>query len=102
MRSIDLDAKGWREPLDFSNALLHATDAPEGHGNGIAALMEGLVWGGTGTIEPPYAIRISGLNGAPADVVEWVKLIQDRLQKAKREFKERNGHDVDVTMEIVS
>lgn len=102
MRLIDLDAKDWRKPQDFAKALLQALDAPDWHGTGVTALMEGLVWGGTGTIEPPYAIRISGLNGAPADVVERVKLIQNCLEEAKQEFRERNGHDVDVTMEIVS
>ena len=46
MRIIELDAAGWRNVLDFYDALLKALGAPAEHGEGVNALVDSVVWGG--------------------------------------------------------
>jgi RNAse (barnase) inhibitor barstar len=45
MRIIKLDARQWKTPLDFYDALLSALEAPEWHGRSINALIDSLWFG---------------------------------------------------------
>jgi len=102
MRVIDINAGNWHTIGEFYDAILAAIGAHPKHGRNINALLEGMVWGRTATLEPPYAIKIAGLKNAAPEVDTYVRDFQGYLAEARKEFQQSKGHDVDVTMEIVS
>ncbi len=102
MRIIDIDASGWKTPLDFYRAIYAGIEAPEDASRSINALLEYMVWGDMDAIEPPYIVRISGLDKAPAAVVEDVEYTKNAVAEARAEFNRRNGHDVEVSIETVN
>jgi RNAse (barnase) inhibitor barstar len=102
MRIIELDASNWTTVLDFYDALLPALGAPEWHGKNVNALVDSIVWGGINAVEPPYTIRISGLNASRPEVIELVRLAESRISKARKEYLTRKGRDPGVGFEIVS
>lgn len=100
MKIIELDAGKWTTPLDFCNGLLAALGAPEWHGHSVGALMDSMIWGGINAVEPPYTIRIHNTNHLPRTVIDEIELVKSVLAEARAEFNERNGHDVEVELEI--
>ena len=101
MRTIDLDASGWKTILDFYEALLPQLGAPPGHGHGLDALIDSVIWGGVNALEPPFAIRVRHLAGSPKTVRDAVELTKHALSEARSEFRARNGGDVDVELQIL-
>ena len=71
MRTIELDALGWRTPIDFLSALKKALLAPEWCGSNPDAITELMVWGlGPDAMQPPYVVQISNVASAPEEVRE--------------------------------
>jgi hypothetical protein len=101
MLTINLDASGWKTVLDFYDAMLKALKSPKGHGRSVNALLDSMVWGGMNDVEPPYVVRISGLSGAPRDVVDEVNLVKVEMADSREEFRKREGHDVEVSIETL-
>lgn len=101
MKTIELDASGWKTILDFYHALLAAVGAPEWHSFSPDALVDSMIWGGINTLEAPYTIRISGLSSAPADVRACIGRAKQALVWGREDFKERTGHDIDVSIETL-
>ena len=82
LREIELAASNWATVRDFYDALLFALGAPPWHGRNINALIDSMVHGGINKVEPPYAIRIHGLDRAPKEVREVVEYTKDALVRA--------------------
>ena len=101
MRTITLDASKWEEPLDFYDAILPALGAPEWHGRNLNALTESMVWGEINTIEPPYTVQIVATKNLSPEIQEELTWAAEDLAEARKDFKSRKGHDVDVNFELV-
>ena len=100
MRIIELDAGKWATDLDFYDALLAAVGAPEWHGHSVGALIDSMIWGGINAVEPPYIVRVRNVNYLPQTIIDEIELLKSVLAEARAEFNERNGHDVEVELEI--
>jgi hypothetical protein len=99
VRIIELDASGWKTPLDFIRALQKALNAPEGCGSNIDAINELMVWGlGAGELSPPYVINISQASTAPQEVRDYIALQGKYVQEARAEKNLRDGSDVNVSI----
>lgn len=102
MRSIELDASGWKTVLDFYDDLLAALGAPDWHGRSINALADTMIWSDeTNAVNPPYVVKIANAGMAPADVREELHVVQDWLTKSRQEFQMRTGRDVEVRFEVL-
>lgn|ERR1700724_3855860 len=99
MRVIELDAGNWSTVLDFYDALLAALGAPEWHGRNLNALVDSMILGGINAVEPPYTIRILGIEKLPKDVGDEIQMIKRTLAKARVEFYNSRGRDVKVHLE---
>lgn len=102
MRTIEVNAENWKTILDFYHAIYAAIDAPKDASCNINALMDYMVWGDMGAMEPPYAIKIYGTARLSAQIVDGIVAVRDFLIESRNEYQKRKGRDVDVTMEIVS
>lgn len=102
MQIVDLDASGWKNVLDFYDAILAAVGAPKGHGRNPNALVDSIVWGGMNRLEPPYTIRIFRTVLLPKDVREHIGLVERDIVKARMEYRKQQGGDVEVAIEIES
>jgi hypothetical protein len=100
MRTIELDARNWRTVLDFYNALLAEIGAPAWHGRSTNALVDSMVWGDINSLEPPYTVRVSGLEFVPREVRDEVELVKLDLDEAGRHFHHQKGRSAEVTFEI--
>jgi hypothetical protein len=100
MRIIELDAGKWTTPLDLYHALLAAIGAPEWHGHSVGALIDSMIWGGINAVEPPYTVKVRNVSRLPKDVIDEIELVKSVLAEARAEFNQRNGHDVEVQLEI--
>jgi hypothetical protein len=101
MRIIELDAGKWATDLDFYNALLAALGSPKWHGHSVDALIDSMIWGGINAVEPPYIVRVQNMSRLPKAVIDEIELVKHELAEARAEFNQRNGHDVEVQLEIV-
>ena len=101
MHIIELDATAWKSPDDFYNALLPELAAPEWHGHNANALNGSVVGGGINAVNPPFTIRVRGLEGAPEAVVGSVKLVKRGIDEGPEDFRAQNGRDIDVQLQIV-
>jgi hypothetical protein len=50
------------------------------------ALIDSMIWGGINAIDPPYKIKISGLESVPKDVYEHVDLAKRAIADARTEY----------------
>jgi len=94
MRTITLDGARWRSQADFYNALLDVIGDPGWHGRNLDALEETLRIGHVHTINPPFAIHISGA----AVMAEEVRAYLDRFLALATDLR-ADGIVVDVTLE---
>ena len=102
MRSIELDAANWESVLEFYDALLAALGAPHWHGRSIDALADTMIWSDeTNAVKPPYVVKIVNSAMASSEVRDELYVVRDWLTKSRREFQARNGHDVEVSFEIL-
>ena len=101
MRVIDLDAAGWRNVLDFYDALLEALGAPTWHGKSVDALVDSIVWGGINAVEPPFTIRVRHVSGAPKDVIDEIEMTRQAVAEHRLYFQAQRGRDVEVRLETV-
>jgi Barstar (barnase inhibitor) len=62
MKILELDASGWKTPLDFYDGLFAAVEAPWWHGTNLDALIDSMVHGDINAIEPPYKIVVTGTD----------------------------------------
>lgn len=100
MQTIEINAETWAAELDFFNALLVAIGAPEKHGNNVDAFIDSMIWGGINTLEPPYTIRIVGTSRLSKRLHQFIELTKQALAEGRAEYRKRQGHDVDVSLEI--
>jgi hypothetical protein len=100
MRIIEIDAANWKTVLDFCHALLDAIGAPAVHGMSPDAFVDSMIWGGMNSVEPPYAVLVSGLAAAPKEVRDYVELVKEALWEGRVYRKRHNGDDVEVSIEI--
>ena len=101
MRTIELDASGWKTPLDFIKALQEALNAPVWCGSNVDAINELMVWGlGAGELLAPYIVNISGLSVTPGEVQRYVALQARTIKEARAEKTKRDGTDVNVRIKF--
>lgn len=101
MRIIELDASGLRDVLDFTRALCALLGSPGWHGQSIDAFIDSMVWGGIDKAEPPYMVRIVNTAGLTAETRDWIETLRVELIDSCAEYKEREGEEISVGIEIV-
>jgi hypothetical protein len=100
MRTIELDATKWKSILEFYIALLPAIGAPAWHRKSPNALVDTMIWGGINAVQPPYTIKIVGSATLPKDVRDQIEVARKDLAKARMEYHDRCGGEVEVAIEI--
>ena len=101
MRIIELDATNWVTVGDFYSAVLAALGAPDWHGVSVDALIDSMVWGEINAVEPPYIVRILGAKVLSAELRTEIETARRAIADACGEFRNRRGHDVVVSLELV-
>ena len=97
--TIQLSAGAWKEAIDFVDALKGALGAIKGCGSSVNAMIDLMVYGGMSRIEPPYVVKISGVDAAPQEVRDHIALIAQAVAAARKWKKEHHGEDVEVSIE---
>lgn len=64
MNIVELDARHWKTPADFYNALLRKLGAPEWHGENIPALIDSMIVGNINEVALPLRVVVTGLDTA--------------------------------------
>ena len=81
MREILLEGADWRSEEDFYSALLSHLCAPDWHGHNFDALWDSITRGDINQINPPFHIRITGIDVMPAEckglVSQFVAILSD-------------------------
>ena len=94
MKTIRLDASGWRCTEDMWGALLPALRAPDWHGHNLNALWDSLVGGDINATEPPFRVVVAGAAGMPAEVADCLARVAVLFEEARRD------EGVEVWMEV--
>ena len=97
---IYLNASGWRQPVEFYDALLPKLKSPDWHGKNLNAIIDSVVYGEINEIEPPLTIRVEGLRQAPEPVRSEVEAVRASLLRARAERLQSDGVDRDIEFEI--
>lgn len=100
MNCIEIDAKSWKSPLDFYQAIFLFVGAPEWNGTSIQAMLDLLIWDNLCEKKPPYVIMIKNTSGLSKIIIEEIMLLQSSILDARAESKLRRGYDVNVSIEI--
>jgi hypothetical protein len=100
MLVIELDATNWRSWQDFCNALKAAVGSCEGHGDGIDAWIDSIIYGGMNSVEAPYVVRISGTANCGATLKEELTEFSEAIREARVWKLKHYGIDVDVSFQI--
>ena len=98
MRLIKLDARGWKMPLDFLQSLARALGSREGHGMSVDAFVDSMIWGGMNSVEPPYAIHITNIGGAPKEVADDVVRMICAIEEGRRERFRQRSENIEVSI----
>ena len=64
MNILELDARQWKTPADFYNALLRKLGAPDWHGTSINAFIDSMIVGDINEVTSPLRVVASGLQSA--------------------------------------
>lgn len=75
MTVIVLNAKTWRKPLEFYDAILAALGSPDWHGRNGNALVDSIIRGSINKVERPYTVVVSDFNFASEVVREEVEQV---------------------------
>jgi len=102
MRIIELDATGWKTPLDFLNALKIALGSCEGHGLSPDAFVDSMIWGGMNSVDPPYEIRICGSWSATEEVRDYIDLMISIIARGRQDKLNLRGDDTEVSIRIAA
>jgi RNAse (barnase) inhibitor barstar len=68
-----MDARGWKTRDDLFDSFFRVVGAPEWHGRNLYALDDSIVGGGINRVEVPYALVITNLDDAGAEVFVMVQ-----------------------------
>lgn len=98
---IDLNAADWKTTSDFYNALLAALGAPQWHGTSVNALLDSMIWGGVNAVKPPYTVRIRNTRVLTPDIKDTLNVLSHYINEGKRDYREQEGHDLDVHLELI-
>jgi hypothetical protein len=98
VRIIELNAEGWKTPVDFLQSLAAALGAPAAHGMSPAAFVDSMIWGGMNSVEPPYVVQIDNLAGAPTEVVDYASMMASVIEEARQERFQRRGDLIEVSI----
>ncbi|HEY3237552.1 MAG TPA: barstar family protein [Polyangiaceae bacterium] len=83
MLTIRLKGESWTSQEDFYAALLPALGAPAWHGHNLDALNDSIVGGGINTVNPPFAISITGLQSMGAEARTIVNRFADLIRELR-------------------
>lgn len=81
MRQIVLSGDNWTVPDDVYTALLSSLGAPDWHGHHLDALWESITGGDINRINPPFSIRVTGVDSVPEDCRTLLNRIIDLLSE---------------------
>jgi len=82
MKTLKLNATGWRSVADFYDSLLSHLGAPEWHGRNVNALVDSVVYGGINRVNPPFVIRIERIGSVPEDARQELAWAMESIGQA--------------------
>jgi RNAse (barnase) inhibitor barstar len=91
---IVLAGAQWTTQEDFYNTLLPLLGAPDWHGHNLDALWDSIVTGHINQVNPPFKVRITGVDVMSANCKKLVDRFVELVSEAKAE-----GIAVDVVCE---
>jgi hypothetical protein len=100
MRIVELDAGGWKTPLEFASALKAALGSPDWHGTNAVAFVDSMVAGGINTLKPPYIIRVVNAADLPPEVMAVIRQVSSYVDETRVRRLARTGENVEVHLEI--
>jgi RNAse (barnase) inhibitor barstar len=92
VRTIALDARGWRTRADFFAALLPELGAPDWVGGNLDALYDSLA--GNNAVRGPYRVAIAHADAMPAELRAYVERAVPVFDDARAVF----GEDVSLIL----
>ncbi|OAF00815.1 hypothetical protein AYJ54_30195 [Bradyrhizobium centrolobii] len=102
MRTIELDATGWKTPFDFISALKATLGAPEWHGSNVVAFVDSMVAGGINALKPPYVIKVVNAAELAPEVIDLIRAISSAVESTRLRRLARTGEDVAVSLGIAN
>ena len=100
MNTIELDASGWKTPLDAASALKAALGSPAWHGDVAVAFVDSMVAGGVNAFKPPYVIKVVNTSDLGPEVMKFIRNVSDWVEDTRVRRLARIGEDVAVSVEI--
>ena len=103
MKAINVDTSKCKTIFDLNNAILSALNAPQSYTRGsLDAVLELMVFGEDGSVEPPYTLRLLSTRGLPPEAAEWLGWIVEGLAHYRADQMARWGQDIEANLVIVS
>jgi hypothetical protein len=102
MKTIELDASDWKDPLDFASALKVALGSPDWHGTRAVAFIDSMVAGGINALEPPYVIRVINTANLEPEVLKLIRDVSTGVEDVRARRLARTGEDVAVSLQIAN
>ena len=99
MRIIELDVSGCTTPLDFLDALSRAIGSPHLLSS-PDAFVDSMIWGGMGSVKPPYTVRVVGTSKVNSEVKKEIEILAQVIKDARLWRYNHRHDDVEVTVEI--
>lgn len=93
MDDIHLDGRSWQSADDFYAAYLTAVGAPEWHGHNLDALWDSRTGGDINQRNPPFRIRIRGLEQMGPEAKQTMERFASLVEQAKAE-----GHRIELEL----
>ena len=85
MKVVELDASNWRRERHFYDALLPKLGAPAWHGHNLDAINDSIFTGGVNEIEPPFQIRVVGIEHLSQRMKDFLTKVQSVFGEGRAE-----------------
>jgi hypothetical protein len=95
---IEIDGSRWRTSSDAVDGLRAALGAVEGHGTGVDAFIDSMIYGGMLEAEPPYEVVVHGL--ASCEAAAFIEQSSQALIDASAWRKAHYGDDAHVALHV--
>jgi len=97
-RMIEVDAGRWRTAVDAVAGLKLALGAVDGHGDGIDAFIDSMIYGGMLEAETPYEVVVRGLAHNKART--FIEDLSQALGEVREWRRANYGDDVRVSVSL--
>ena len=93
---LNLDGTGWRDVLDFCEALADLVGGPRPAACSVQAVTDSMIWNEPKLREPPYRIIVTSVSDP--ELRDFIGQCGRWTEESRQYFNQLNGADVRVSL----